>query len=101
MPFCLKWMNSNALALGEHFPSTADHRPLLASCSLGFGSVSWPHFSAQVGAIHARIARLQAASFLFCTLPARAAILVGDLMAIVGSSQSFTLVVWLMESVLA
>ena len=30
---CLKHMNSCATALGEHFPSTADHPPLLASSS--------------------------------------------------------------------
>ena len=43
---CLKQMNSCATAPGEHFPSMADHPPLLASSSLGFGSVLQSHFSA-------------------------------------------------------
>ena len=42
---CLKRMNSCATAPGEHFPSMADRPPLLASSSLGFGSVLRSHFS--------------------------------------------------------
>ena len=38
-------MNSCATAPGEHFPTTADHPPLLASSSLGFGNVLRSHFS--------------------------------------------------------
>ena len=34
-----------AIALGEHFPSMADHSFLLASSSLGFGSMLRSHFS--------------------------------------------------------
>ena len=41
---CLKQMNSCATALGEHFRSMADHSPLLASTSIGFGSVLRSHF---------------------------------------------------------
>ena len=43
--FCLKHMGSCATALGENFPGMAGHPPLLASSSLGFGSVLRSHFS--------------------------------------------------------
>ena len=44
MRCCAKRMNSCASALGEHFPRMADHLPLQASSSLGFGTVSRSHF---------------------------------------------------------
>ena len=39
-------VHSCATAPGEHFPTMADHPPLLASSSLGFASVLRSHFSA-------------------------------------------------------
>ena len=74
---------------GEHFPSTADHPRLLASSSLGIGSVSRIVVTlqrAQARAIHAHMARLEASPSLLSTLPSRAIISAGDLRAIAGSS---------------
>ena len=45
MRCCLKQMNSCATAPSEHFPTMADHSPLLTSLSLGFGSMMRSHFS--------------------------------------------------------
>ena len=42
---CLKQVNSCVTSPGEHFPSVADHPPLLASSSLGFGGVLRSHFN--------------------------------------------------------
>ena len=42
---CLKHKNSCATALGEHFPSTMDYPPLLASSSLGYVNVLRSHLS--------------------------------------------------------
>ena len=85
--YCLKHMSSCATALGEYFPSMADHPPLRSSSSLSFGTVIQPHFNVhKARAINARTARLEASSYLLFTPPSRAMISAGDVMAIAGSS---------------